>query len=126
MKKKVIETDSAPQAIGPYSQAVRAGDTLYCSGQVALDPETMELVGERADEQTEQVLRNIGQVLKAAGRDFSHVVKCSIYLSDMEDFQEVNRIYGRVFGDSPPARETVAVKALPKGAKVEISCIAIY
>lgn len=122
--KNIHSTDKAPAAIGPYSQATSHDGTLYCSGQIPLDPETMEIVGDNAAEQAEQVMKNLEAVLTAAGTDFSKVLKCSIFLADMGDFTEVNEVYGARFESEPPARETVAVKTLPKNVLVEISCIA--
>lgn len=122
--KKIHSTEKAPAAIGPYSQATSYNGTLYCSGQIPLNPETMELVGETAAEQAEQVMENLEAVLKEAGVDFSHVLKCTIFLASMDDFGAVNEVYGARFSSNPPARETVAVKTLPKNVLVEISCIA--
>lgn len=122
--KKIVHTAHAPKAIGPYSQAVVHNGIVYCSGQIPLDPDTMEFVGESIEEQAEQVMKNLSAVLSAAGSGFDKVLKCSIFLSDMSDFTAVNTIYGRYFPENPPARETVAVKTLPKNALVEISCIA--
>lgn len=122
--KKIISTTEAPAAIGPYSQAVSCNGMIYCSGQIPLNPETMEIVGETAAEQAEQVMKNLGKVLEAAGSDFSKVVKCSIFLDTMDDFSAVNEVYGGYFESDPPARETVAVQTLPKNVLVEISCIA--
>ncbi len=122
--KKIISTDKAPAAIGPYSQAIAHNGILYCSGQIPLDPETMEIVGDTAAEQAKQVMKNLSAVLEAAGTDFSKVVKCSIFLDDMGDFADVNEVYGAYFKSDPPARETVAVDTLPKSVLVEISCIA--
>ena len=122
--KKIISTTEAPAAIGPYSQAVSCNGMIYCSGQIPLNPETMEIVGETAAEQAEQVMKNLGKVLEAAGSDFSKVVKCSIFLDTMDDFGAVNEVYGGYFDSDPPARETVAVQTLPKNVLVEISCIA--
>lgn len=122
--RKIISTPDAPAAIGPYSQAVVYGGLLYCSGQIPLDPKTGEFVGTTVDVQTEQVMKNLEAILKAAGSDFSKVIKCSIFLADMADFATVNAIYAKYFVSEPPARETVAVKTLPKNALVEISCIA--
>ena len=122
--KKIISTTEAPAAIGPYSQAVSCNGMIYCSGQIPLNPETMEIVGETAAEQAEQVMKNLGKVLEAAGSDFSKVVKCSIFLDTMDDFGAVNEVYGGYFESDPPARETVAVQTLPKNVLVEISCIA--
>ncbi len=125
MKKITFETDRAPEAIGPYSQAVKYDGILYCSGQIGLDPETMQLSGSDIVSQSRQVMKNLGEVLKASGCNFNDVLKCTIYLADMDDFAKVNEIYGEVFNELPPARETVAVKTLPKNALVEISCLAI-
>lgn len=119
-----IHTQNAPQAIGPYSQAVKHGDTLYISGQIGFDPATGKFVGEDLQSQTEQVMKNIGAVLKAADLDYGNVIKCSIFLLDMARFSEVNAIYGNYFKAPFPARETVQVSALPAGALVEISVIA--
>ena len=124
MKKEVISTDKAPKAIGPYSQAVRCGDTVYCSGQIALHPETMGLIGQSAAVQAKQVMQNLGEVLKAAGSDYSKALRCTIYLKNMADFAEVNEMYGSFFPENPPARATVEVGCLPKDALVEIDCIA--
>ena len=122
--KKIVSTDQAPAAIGPYSQAVIHGGLVYCSGQIALNPVTMEIVGGDAETQAKQVMNNLGEVLSAAGSDFSKVLKCSIFLDSMDDFGVVNEVYGAYFEVHPPARETVAVQTLPKHVLVEISCIA--
>jgi len=122
--KVIVSTPHAPAAIGPYSQAVVHGGLVYCSGQIALDPESMTIVGEDAASQAKQVMKNLGEVLKAAGSDFSKVIKCSIFLDSMDDFGVVNEVYGAYFEVHPPARETVAVQTLPKHVLVEISCIA--
>lgn len=122
--KKIHSTDKAPAAIGPYSQATSHNGILYCSGQIPLDPETMEIVGDNAKDQAEQVMKNLEAVLAEAGIDFSRVLKCSIFLADMDDFATVNEVYGARFKSDPPARETVAVKTLPKNVLVEVSCIA--
>ena len=121
-----ILTAEAPAPIGPYSQAIRAGQTVYLSGQIALDPATGELVkGSLADE-TERVMQNLQAVLQAAGLDFGAIAKVTIFLTDMAFFQEVNGVYARYFeGHTPPARETVAVAGLPRGVRVEISAIAV-
>ena len=124
--KKVIETTGAPAPIGPYNQAILVDKTLYASGQIALDPKTMELVNEDIQAETTQVMKNLSAVLKAAGMDFTNVVKATIYLADMGDFVLVNEIYGGYFNDDyAPARETVQVAQLPKNVRVEISVIAI-
>lgn len=122
--KKIVATNSAPAAIGPYSQAVIHNGLVYCSGQIALNPDTMEIVGEDAKSQAQQVMKNLAEVLRAAGSDFSKVIKCSIFLDSMDDFGVVNDVYGAFFTENPPARETVAVQTLPKNVLVEISCIA--
>lgn len=122
--RRIINTPDAPAAIGPYSQAIVYDGLVYCSGQIPLDPKTGEFVGTTVDVQAEQVMKNLDAILKAAGSDFSKVIKCSIFLADMADFATVNGIYARYFQSEPPARETVAVKTLPKNALVEISCIA--
>ncbi|NBV57268.1 MAG: RidA family protein [Bacteroidetes bacterium] len=122
--KKIINTSNAPVAIGPYSQAILANDTLYCSGQIALDPLSGELVLSSIEEETEQVMKNIESVLTAAKMKFEHVVKCSIFMSSMEHYDEINEVYARYFTNNPPAREAVAVKTLPKSVNVEISVIA--
>ncbi len=121
---KPIRSQAAPAPIGPYSQAVRAGKELFCSGQIALDPATGELSGANAAEQAEQALRNLRAVLQAAGMDFANVVKTTIYLVTMDDFASVNTVYAQHFGESKPARTTVAVSGLPKGGLVEIDAIA--
>lgn len=122
--KEIIHTDDAPAAIGPYSQAVSHNGVVYCSGQIGLVPETMEFAGDDVETQAKQVMKNLKAVLSAAGSGFDKVIKCSIFLADMGDFATVNEIYGSYFTDDPPARETVAVKTLPKNCKVEISCVA--
>jgi 2-iminobutanoate/2-iminopropanoate deaminase len=122
--KKIINTSNAPAAIGPYSQAVLANDTLYCSGQIALDPLGGELVLTSIEEETEQVMKNIEAVLSAVKMKFEHVVKCSIFMSSMDHYDEINEVYARYFTNNPPAREAVAVKNLPKYVNVEISVIA--
>ena len=119
-----VQTDRAPAAIGPYSQAVRSGDFLFCSGQIALDPRSGEMVGENAADQARQVLANLGAVLDAGGADFQTVVKTTIFLEDMADFAAVNEVYAEAFGDHRPARATVEAAGLPKGALVEIEAIA--
>ncbi len=125
MTKKIINTTDAPAAIGPYSQAVLVGDTLYCSGQIAINPNTGDLVIDSIQAETEQVMRNIKAVLKAADMDFSNVVKCSIFMSSMEHYGDINAVYATYFSENPPAREAVAVKTLPKEVNVEISLIAV-
>jgi 2-iminobutanoate/2-iminopropanoate deaminase len=124
--KTIIQTLKAPAPIGPYNQAILVDNTLYASGQIALDPKTMELVNRDIETETTQVMRNLSEVLKAAGMDFTNVVKTTIFLYDMGDFTAVNEVYGSYFDDKvAPARETVQVAALPKNVRVEISVIAI-
>ncbi|MDX1569619.1 MAG: RidA family protein [Xanthomonadales bacterium] len=125
MERKIISTDLAPAAIGTYSQAVQAGDTLYLSGQIPLDPETMQLVGADFRAQCQQVFRNLRSVLRAAGTDFSGVVKLNIYLTDLVHFATVNEIMGEYFDEPYPARAAIGVKELPKGAQVEMYAIAV-
>ena len=123
--KKVISTQKAPKAIGPYSQAILSGNTLYCSGQIAINPETGELILSSISEETHQVMKNISEVLKAAEMDFSNVVKCSIFMKDMEQYSEINDVYASYFSANPPAREAIEVSVLPKNVNVEISVIAV-
>jgi 2-iminobutanoate/2-iminopropanoate deaminase len=126
MSRKVIQTGDAPKAIGPYSQAIQAGGMLFCSGQIPLDPKTGEMVGASdVKAQARRVMENLGAVLRAGGASFSSVVKTTIYLADLADFATVNEIYGGYFQEAPPARATVQVAALPKGALVEIDAIAV-
>ncbi|MEE8577820.1 MAG: RidA family protein [candidate division Zixibacteria bacterium] len=124
--KEILSTEKAPKALGPYSQAVKvgSGQIIFCSGQVPLDPATMEMVGETAAEQMPQVMYNLGAVLKAAGATFENVIKATIYLADMGDFAAVNELYGKYFSENPPARACVEVSRLPKDARVEIEMIA--
>lgn len=123
--KSVIHTDKAPAAIGTYSQAVKAGDTVYLSGQIPLVPETMELISDDFAEQTEQVFKNISAVVAAAGGELSDVVKLNIYLTDLSNFATVNEVMGRFFQQPYPARAAVGIKELPKGAQVEIEGIVV-
>jgi 2-iminobutanoate/2-iminopropanoate deaminase len=123
--KKIINTHNAPAPIGPYSQAVAAGNFLFVSGQIPLDPLTGELIGENIQAETRQVMENIKAVLAQAGLGFDHIVKTSIFLTDMQSFALVNQVYGTYFKDQFPARETVQVAGLPKNVNVEISVIAI-
>ena len=122
--KTVVKTNAAPAPIGPYSQAIRAGNTIYVSGQIALDPQSNALVSGDIQSETEQVMKNLGAILEATGVSFQQVVKCSIFVRDMDNFSAVNQIYGKYFQTNPPARETVEVSRLPKDVNVEISCIA--
>lgn len=124
MAKKIIHTDSAPKAVGPYSQAIQLGDFLFCSGQISIDPKTQEVFTGDIKTQTEMVLKNVESVLSEAGMNFSHVVKTTIFLTSMSDFAVVNEIYGTRFKAEPPARSTVAVSGLPKGVNVEIEVLA--
>ena len=123
--KKVITTKNAPAAIGPYSQAILSNNTLYCSGQIAINPQTGNLVIDNITNETMQVMRNISEVLKAADMDFSNIVKCSIFMKDMNDYSEINKVYSMSFIEEPPAREAIEVSALPKNVNVEISVIAV-
>jgi len=125
MSKEIVYSKNAPEPIGPYSQGVKVGHTLYTSGQIALDPDTGELINENITEETHAVMKNLDAVLSAAHFSFNDVVKCSIFIRDMNDFQAINEAYGQYFKSSPPARETVEVSRLPKNVKVEISCIAV-
>ncbi|MBE7435132.1 MAG: RidA family protein [Anaerolineales bacterium] len=125
MNKRVVFTEKAPKAIGPYSQAIHIGNLVYTAGQVGLDPATMELVPGGIEEQTRQTLKNLTNVLATAGVSTSNVVKTTVFLKDMNDFAKMNAIYAEVFGENPPARTTVAVAGLPKGALVEIECVAL-
>lgn len=124
MNHKVIQTSKAPAAIGPYSQAVVHNNIVYCSGQIALDAEAMEIVDGGVEVQARKVMENLNEVLLEAGSGFGKVLKCSIFLDNMDDFKTVNEIYGEFFNENPPARETVAVQTLPKNVLVEISCVA--
>ncbi len=123
--KKIVSTSDAPSAIGPYSQAIRSGAMLFCAGQIPLDPKTGQIVEGDISAQAKRVLENVAAILKEAHLTFDHVVKTTIFLTDMADFQTVNEIYGTYFRENPPARSTVAVSALPKGANVEIEVIAM-
>ncbi|MBX2888584.1 MAG: RidA family protein [Ferruginibacter sp.] len=125
MSAKIIYTKQAPEPIGPYSQAVAAGNMLFISGQIPINPQTGELVTSSIKEETLQVMKNLSAILKEAGLDFSHVVKTSIFLSDMQLFGVVNEVYAAFFSGNYPARETVAVKTLPRSVNVEISMIAL-
>ncbi len=123
--KKTVSTEKAPGAIGPYSQAVIAGGMVYCSGQIPIDIRTGEFVSEDVAEQTDQVLKNLNAVLEAAGSALGNVVKTTVFLADMGDFERMNEVYARFFGASKPARATVQAAGLPRGALVEIECTAI-
>ena len=123
--KKVINTKNAPKAIGPYSQAILSGNTLYCSGQIAINPDTGNLVTGNITAETNQVMKNILAVLNAADMNFENVVKCSIFMIDLNDYSAVNQVYAKCFSENPPAREAVQVSVLPKNVNVEISIIAV-
>jgi len=123
--KQIIATDRAPRAIGPYSQAVRAGNLVFASGQTPIDPATGEFVAGGIAEQTDQVLRNLTSVFAAAGVELNQIVKTTVFLADMEDFAAMNEVYGRFFGAQPPARATVQAARLPRDARVEIEAIAV-
>ncbi len=122
--KQIISTNNAPAAIGPYSQAIRMGDMLYTSGQIAIVPQTGNLAGNSIEEQTRQVMKNLGSILEASGYTFGDVIKTTVFITDMGSFGTVNQIYGEYFTTNPPARSCVEVKSLPKGALVEIEVIA--
>ena len=124
MEKKPIQTSEAPSAIGPYSQAIRIGDFLYTSGQIALNPKNMEMMNGEIEEETEWVLKNIEAILKAGGLSLDHVIKTTVYLTDLGEFSRMNQVYEKSFEKTKPARACVQVAALPKGAKVEIDAIA--
>src|SRR5437868_4712363 len=123
--KKIISTSQAPAAIGPYSQAVRAGSLVFCAGQVPLDPKSGQIVSEDIAEQTKRVLDSVSAILKAEGLTLANVVKTTVFLADFGDFQKMNEIYATYFTDQPPARSTVGVSTLPKNARVEIEAIAM-
>ena len=124
MAHKVVATDRAPSAIGPYSQALIANGFVFTAGQVGFDPKKMELVGPTVGEQTDQVMKNLAAVLQAAGSGLDRVVKTTVFLADMADFQAMNEVYARHFGNHKPARSTVAAAGLPRGARVEIEVVA--
>ena len=123
--REIVATEAAPQAIGPYSQAVSVGDFVFTSGQISIDPQTGVFVEGGVAEQTEQVLRNLAEVLRAAGTGLGAVVKTTVFLADMNDFAAMNEVYGRHFPDEPPARSTVEAARLPRDARVEIDAIAV-
>jgi 2-iminobutanoate/2-iminopropanoate deaminase len=125
MSNTVVYSPNAPDPIGPYSQAIFAGNTLFVSGQIAIKKATGNIVTGNIEDETTQVMINLGEVLKAAGLSFKNVVKCTIFLADMGYFPKVNEIYGQYFTENPPARETVEVRRLPRDVNVEISCIAV-
>ena len=125
MTKRIINSEHAPAPIGPYSQSVLAGDTLYVSGQIPFDQATGEMINENITEETHQVMKNIEAILSKAAMGFDNIVKCSIFIKDMNQFGTINEAYGAYFKSNPPARETVEVARLPKDVNVEISCIAV-
>jgi 2-iminobutanoate/2-iminopropanoate deaminase len=123
--REIISTENAPAAVGPYSQAIRVGDFIYTAGQIALVPETGKLVEGGIEAQTRQVMQNLASVLEAAGSSLAHVVKTTIFVTNLADFATINKVYGSFFTSDPPARSTVQVAALPLGANVEIEAVAI-
>jgi len=125
IERSIVHTDAAPKAIGPYSQAVKVGSTVYCSGQVAIDPATGKMIEGDAEAEARRVLESLGEVLKAAGATFDDVVRATVYLSDLNDYKAVNGVYAERFSGAKPARAAVQVAKLPLGARVEISCIAV-
>lgn len=125
MERRIIQTDSAPRAMGPYSQAVRTGEFIFCAGQIPLDPATGKLVEGDISAQTRRALTNLGNVLAAAGSDLSRVLKTTVFLANLDDFKAMNEVYAEFFANQPPARSTVQVARLPAGALVEIEAIAL-
>lgn len=125
MIKSIVSTEKAPQAIGPYSQAIAAGDFIFTAGQIPLDPATGELENATIEQATRRVLENLQAVLQAAGSDLNHVVKMTVYMHDLSEFAAMNAVYAEFFGDDPPARSAVQVAALPKGARIEMDAIAL-
>lgn len=125
MSKTVVYSDKAPEPIGPYSQAIQAGNMLFVSGQISIDKASGNIITSDVEAETHQVMANLAEILKSAGLEFKNVVKTTIFLKDMNNFPRVNEVYGKYFQDSPPARETVEVSRLPKDVNVEISCIAV-
>lgn len=125
MERRIIQTENAPKAIGPYSQAVRTGEFVFCAGQIPLDPATMKMVEGDITVQTRRVLTNLSGVLEAAGSSLSRVMKTTVFLADLNDFQAMNAVYAEYFGAQPPARSTIQAGRLPAGALVEIEAIAI-
>lgn len=123
--RSTVTTPLAPAAIGPYSQGILVGNTLYCSGQIAIDPETGSMVSGTVEDETERVLDNLGAVLRAASMNFENVVSCTVFLTDVNDYAQVNEVYARYFNETPPVREAVEVSAIPRNARVEISCVAV-
>lgn len=125
MEREIVSTDKAPAAVGPYSQAVRAGEFVFAAGQVAIDPATGKFIGGGIEEQTRQVLKNLTAVLEAAGSSLGQVVKTTVFLRDIAGFKAMNAVYAQFFPERPPARSTIAVNALPLGALVEIEAVAV-
>lgn len=125
MLKSVVYSENAPEPIGPYSQAIQTGNMLFVSGQIAIQKSTGQLIIDNIEDETIQVMTNIGDILRAAGMNFSNVVKSSIFMKDMNNFPKINEVYGRYFKDNAPARESIEVSRLPKDVNVEISCIAV-
>ena len=125
MKKIIINTKNAPAAIGPYSQAVLVDKTLYCSGQIAINPKNNLIINSSIKEETEMIMKNIFEILSSAEMNFDNIVKCTIFLKNMDDYNEVNKVYSKYFKSDPPAREAVEVSKLPKNVNVEISTIAV-
>jgi 2-iminobutanoate/2-iminopropanoate deaminase len=123
--REVINTSEAPAAIGPYSQAVKLGNTLYCSGQIGLNPSTGDLVTGDIQEETRQVLKNLGAVLRAGGMDYKDVVSATVYLADLDDYKTVNEVYAEFFKENKPARAAIQIARLPREARVEIACVAV-
>lgn len=121
--KEIVQTEKAPKAVGPYSQAVKSGNFLFVSGQIPLDPDSNEVVGAAIEEQAEQVLKNLSGIIQAAGLNMENVVKCSCFISDMDNFQKFNAVYGKYFNENPPSRECVEVSKLPKNVLIEVSAI---
>jgi 2-iminobutanoate/2-iminopropanoate deaminase len=124
-ERRIVHTDGAPAAIGPYSQAVVHGHLVYTAGQIALNPQTGRMVRDDVAAETEQVMRNLAAVLEAAGSGFDRALRCEVYLADLADYGVVNEVYGRFFGEAPPARVAIQAARLPKDARVEISCVAV-
>jgi len=123
--RTTVKTPLAPAAIGPYSQGILVHNTLYVSGQIAIDPETGSMISGSVEAETERVLENVGAVLQAASMNYENVVRCEVFLTDVNDYAQVNEVYTRYFNETPPARQAVQVAALPRDARVEVSCIAV-
>jgi len=123
--RTTVKTPLAPAAIGPYSQGILVDNTLYVSGQIAIDPETGSMISGSVEAETERVLENVGAVLQAASMNYENVVRCEVFLTDVNDYAQVNEVYTRYFNETPPARQAVQVAALPRDARVEVSCIAV-